>query len=376
MKIAMIGHKRIPSREGGVEVVVEKLSLRMVNLGHQVDAYNRLGHHVSGEENDLERTKNYNGIRIITIPTFQNKQLNAVVYSFLAAIRVIFGKYDVIHFHASGPCAMLWIPKLFGFHTIATLHGIDSTRAKWGGFASKYLRFGEKVASKYADDLIVLSENNKEYILKTYGREAVFIPNGIDISENREADIIKSKYNLSKNGYLLFLGRLVPEKGVHFLIDAFKNVNTNKKLVISGGISHSDSYLSELKLLSENDDRIIFTGFVQGAELEELFSNSLIYVLPSDVEGMPMSLLEAMSFGNCCLVSDIPENIEVVEEKAVSFKKGDVHDLKLKLQMLLENEQLVEKYKKNAANYILNKYNWDVIVDKTIELYEKDHSGL
>ncbi|MGE5627282.1 MAG: glycosyltransferase family 4 protein [Solirubrobacterales bacterium] len=370
MKIAMIGHKRIPSREGGVEVVVEKLSLRMVNLGHRVDVYNRLGHHVSGEENDLKRSKNYNGIRIITIPTFQNKQLNALVYSFLAAIRATFGKYDVIHFHASGPCAMLWIPKLFGIRTVATLHGIDSTRAKWGGFASRYLRFGEKVASKYADELIVLSQNNKEYILKTYGRKAVFIPNGIDISENREADIIKNKYNLDKNEYILFLGRLVPEKGVHYLIDAYKKVSTNKKLVISGGVSHSDSYLNELKLLSEDDDRIIFTGFVQGAELEELFSNPLIYVLPSDVEGMPVSLLEAMSFGNCCLVSDIPENIEVVEDKGVSFKKGDVSDLKLKLELLLEKEQLVEEYKKNAANYILNKYNWDVIVDKTLKLYK------
>lgn len=371
MKIAMIGHKRIPSREGGVEVVVEKLSLRMVKLGHQVDVYNRLGHHVSGEENDFVRLKNYNGIRIITIPTFKNKQFNALVYSFLATLRALFGKYDVIHFHASGPCAMLWIPKLFGIRTVATLHGIDSTRAKWGGFASRYLRFGEKIASKYADELIVLSENNKEYIHNTYGRKAVFIPNGIDKSEIKEADIIKKKYNLSKDGYVLFLGRLVPEKGVHYLIEAYKHVNTSKKLVIAGGVSHSDSYFDELKLMCENDKRIIFTGFVQGAELEELFSNSLIYILPSDVEGMPVSLLEGMSFGNCCLVSDIPENIEVVEERAVSFKKGDIEDLKRKLEMLLEDEQVIEEYKKNAANYILNKYNWDVIVSKTLKLYNR-----
>jgi len=371
MKIAMIGHKRIPSREGGVEIVVEELATRMVNAGHSVDVYNRRGHHVSGKEYGSGRIKFYKGIRIITIPTFQAKELNAVVYSFLAAIRGLFGGYDIIHFHASGPSAMIWIPKLFGICTVATLHGIDSLRSKWGGFASKYLRFGEKMAAVYADELIVLSKNARDYIMDTYKRETHIIPNGIAESEIREPDIIKKNYGLEKDGYILFLSRLVPEKGLHYLIEAFQGIKTGKKLVVAGGSSHSDSYVSEMKKMAETDNRILFTGFVQGQELEELFSNAYVYVLPSEVEGMPISLLEAMSYGNCCLVSDIPENIEVTGNKAVSFKKGNVEDLRHGLEMLIDDTSLTGKYKDEAKSYIIKKYNWDEIVAETLKLYEK-----
>ena len=371
MKIAMIGHKRIPSREGGIEVVVEELATRMVQRGHQVDVYNRRGHHVSGKENDSKKIKTYKGIRIITIPTFQNKQLNAVVYSILATIRALFGRYDVIHFHASGPSAMIWLPRLFGIHTVATLHGLDSTRSKWGGFATKYLRFGEKMAAKYAGELIVLSKNVQNYIFNTYGIKSQFIPNGVNKPEIREADIIKTKYDLEKDEYILFLGRIVPEKGLHYLLEAFKQIDTSKKLVIAGGASHTDSYESEIKLMAAKDCRVLMTGFVQGRELEELFSNAYVYVLPSDVEGMPISLLEAMSYSNCCLVSDICENIEVTESKALSFKKGQVEDLKQKLELLIKDKLLVHAYKSESQDYILSKYNWEDIVDKTLKLYEK-----
>ncbi|MHC1721405.1 MAG: glycosyltransferase family 4 protein [Clostridiaceae bacterium] len=371
MKIAMIGHKRIPSREGGVEIVVEELATRMVRSGHSVDVYNRGGHHVSGKEYGAERIKNYKGIRIITIPTFQAKELNALVYSFLASIRALFGGYDIIHFHASGPCAMIWIPKLFGKHTVATLHGIDSLRSKWGGFASRYLRFGEKMAAVYADELIVLSKNAQDYIIDTYERESHIIPNGIVEPKIKEADVIKKKYGLEKDGYLLFLSRIVPEKGLHYVIEAYKEINTDLKLVVAGGTSHSDSYVSKMYKLAEPDSRILFTGFVQGSELEELFSNAYVYVMPSDLEGMPISLLEAMSYGNCCLVSDIPENIEIVDDKALSFKKSDSKDLKQKLVMLINDKALTQKYKEEARGYIISKYNWEEIVADTLKLYQK-----
>jgi glycosyltransferase involved in cell wall biosynthesis len=370
MRIAMIGHKRIPSREGGVEIVVEELANRMVSKGHEVDVYNRRGHHISGREFDSGRIKSCKGVRIISIPTFQARELNALVYSFLASIRSLFGRYDVIHFHASGPCAMLWIPKIFGIRTVATLHGIDSLRSKWGGFASKYLRFGEKIAAAYADELIVLSKNAQDYIMDTYKRETHVIPNGITEPKIREAEVIEKKYGLEKDGYILFLSRLVPEKGLHYLIDAFKGIKTDKKLVVAGGSSHSESYVNEIKKMAESDSRILFTGFVQGQELEELFSNAYIYVLPSELEGMPISLLEAMSYGNCCLVSDIPENIEVAGNKAASFKTGDVADLRNNLQMLLDDKSLTRIYKFGAKSYIIGKYNWDDIVSETLKLYE------
>ena len=342
MKIAMIGHKRIPSREGGIEIVVEELATKMVEEGHEVYAYNRAGHHVSGAENDGAKLKEYNGIHIITVPTSEKKSLNAVVYSVLATIHALFCHYDVIHYHASGPCAMLWLPHLFGIHTVATIHGIDSQRAKWGGFATKYLEFGEKCAAKYADELIVLSEGNKQYFKEKYGREATLIPNGVTEPDVLGANIITEQFGLKKDDYILFLARIVPEKGLHYLIKAYKQIRTDKKLVIVGGTSHSNDYLL----------------------------SSDIFIQTSRHEGMPMGILEAMSYGNCCLVSDINETAGVVQDKGITFKKGDVEDLKNKLIELLDDETKVETYKGQAASFILNKYNWDDVVKRTIQLYK------
>ncbi len=372
MKIAMIGHKRIPSREGGVEIVVEKLAERMVAQGHEVYAYNRKGHHVSGKENDTKAVKEYKGIHIITVPTFEKKSLNAFVYSVLASIHAIFQNYDVIHYHASGSCAMLWLPKLFGIHTVATIHGLDSQRSKWGGFASKYLQFGEKMAAKYADELIVLSEGNRKYFKDMYGRNATLIPNGVEKPELKEAKLILERYGLKKRSYILFLARIVPEKGLHYLIEAFKDIETDKKLCIVGGTSHSGEYVEQVVKMAEDDPRIMFLGFQQGAALEELFSNAYLYVLPSDVEGMPISLLEAMSYGNCCVVSDIVENADVVEDKGVTFEKSNVKSLEKELKNLLEDERIVNMLKAESREFITRKYNWDEVVEKTIQLYEKE----
>ncbi|SFO24631.1 Glycosyltransferase involved in cell wall bisynthesis [Pseudobutyrivibrio sp. UC1225] len=370
MKIAMIGHKRIPSREGGIEIVVEELASKMVAEGHEVYAYNRAGHHVSGAENDIQVGKMYKGIHLITVPTSQKKSLNATIYSVLATLHAVFHHYDVIHYHASGSCAMLWLPHLLGIHTVATIHGIDSQRAKWGGFATRYLEFGEKCAAKYADELIVLSEGNKKFFKDKYGREATLIPNGIGKPEILEAQEITEQFGLKKDEYILFLARIVPEKGLHYLIKAYKQIHTDKKLVIVGGTSHSNDYVSKIKRAAREDDRIMLLGFQQGKVLEELYSNAYLYVLPSDVEGMPISLLEAMSYGNCCLVSDINETAGVVADKGITFKKGDVDDLKEKLIQLLDNKTEVCAYKEQAADYVLGKYNWDDVVTRTIELYK------
>ena len=172
LKIAMLGHKRIPSREGGVEIVVEELSTRMVALGHEVTCYNRKGHHVSGKEFDEEKLKEYKGIKLKTVPTINLRGIAAMSSSIFAAIKAAFGKYDVIHFHAEGPCAMLWLPKLFGKRCIATIHGLDHQRAKWGKLASTYIMLGEKCAVKFADEIIVLSESVQKYFKETYGKEA------------------------------------------------------------------------------------------------------------------------------------------------------------------------------------------------------------
>lgn len=372
LKIAMLGHKRIPSREGGIEIVVEELATRMVSLGHDVTCYNRKGHHVSGQEFDnTPHNGIYKGVKIKYVFTIDKKGLAAMTSSFFAAVKAEFGKYDVVHFHAEGPCAMMWIPKMFGKRCVATIHGLDWARSKWGGFATKYIKFGEKVAVKCADEIIVLSKNVQQYFKDTYNRETVFIPNGVSKPEIREAKEITEKFGLEKDSYILFLGRIVPEKGVHYLVEAFKNITTDKKLVIAGGASDTDGYMNELKTLANGDDRIIFTGFVQGRILEELYRNAFIYTLPSDLEGMPLSLLEAMSYGNCVLGSDISEIAEVVEDKAVMFQKSDVGSLQEKLQWLVDNADVVNDYKDIATEFICDKYDWDDVVEETLKLYRK-----
>ena len=377
LRSCMFGHKRIPSREGGIEVVVEELSTRMVKLGHQVTCYNRGGHHVSGKEFDGERLHEYKGVKLKTVPTINRKGLTAVSSSFFAALASAFGRYDVVHIHAEGPAAMCWIPKLFGKRVVVTIHGLDWQREKWkNGFGSKYIHLGEKMAVKYADEIIVLSKGVQEYFQKTYGRKTLFIPNGVNRPVLRKADLIKNKFGIDKDGYVLFLGRIVPEKGLRYLIEAYKELHTDKKLVIAGGSSDTDDFMQEIQTLATGDDRIIFTGFVAGQALEELYSNAYLYLLPSDLEGMPLSLLEAMSYGNCCVVSDIAECSEVVEDKAVTFQKSNVQDLKEKLQRLCDDPATVQKYKNEAADFICSKYNWDEITQKTLEVYEDRYENL
>ena len=366
----MFGHKRIPSREGGIEIVVEELATRMVALGNDVTCFNRKGHHVSGSQFDTEVSKEYKGVKLKQVITVNKKGLAAMSSSFFAAFRSAFGKYGVVHIHAEGPAAMCWLPKLFGKKVVVTVHGLDWARAKWGGFATKYIKWGEKQAVKHADSIIVLSRNVQDYFKKEYGRDTVFIPNGVDRPEKREATEIKKLWGLEKDSYVLFLGRLVPEKGLKYLVEAWKEIKTEKKLVIAGGSSDTEVFLNELKAMSP--ENVVFTGFQQGRVLEELYSNAYIYCLPSDLEGMPLSLLEAMSYGNCCLVSDIPECAEVVEDKAVVFRHSEVNELKKALQHLLDNLEMVSKYKAEAQGFICKKYNWDDVVDKTLTIYNKE----
>lgn len=363
LNIVMFGHKRIPSREGGIEVVVEELATRMVAKGHNVTCYNRTGRNIIGDR-QLNR-KEYKGVKIKEVFTIERKGFAAMTSSLFAAINSAFSNADVVHIHAEGPAFFSFIPKLFKKKVVVTVHGLDWMRGKWGRFASWYIKCGEKNAVRFADDIIVLSHSMQDYFKNQYGRNTTYIPNGVNKPQILEANEITDKWGLEKDSYVLFLGRLVPEKGVHYLIEAFKGIE-NKKLVIVGEGSDSKEYEDDLKKTANN---VIFTGFQDGRVLEELYSNAYLYCLPSDVEGMPLSLLEAMSYGNCCLTSDIAECTEVVEDKAVVFRKGNIDDLREKLKMLCENTEIVQKYKDEARKYILDKYNWDHVLYKTLNLY-------
>ena len=366
----MIGHKYVPSREGGVEIVVEELATRMASLGHDVTLFNR-------KRKEYERTNAYKGCKIKEIFTVNKKSLDAIVYAYFATRRakklIKRGLVDVVHFHAEGPCFFLNLlpkpEKRKGCKIVVTIHGLDWQRGKWGSFASKILKKCEKKAVKYADEIIVLSKNNVDYFKKTYKRSTTFIPNGVGKPLFHSPEIIKQKYGLDKNQYVLFLARIVPEKGLHYLIDAWNKLcekkKIDKKLVIAGGASHSDDYYQGIMKCIKGIKSIIATGFVQGQELQELYSNAFLYVLPSDVEGMPMSLLEALSYGRTCLVSNIPENLEVIDNTCYSFKKGDVDDLTTKLEIILGAEQ--KKVESDRERIFV----WDDIVEKTINLYKQ-----
>lgn len=350
MKIAMIGHKQIPGRSGGVEVVVEELATRMAKE-NEVIVYNR--------KNKEKQPKEYKGVKINTTFTINKKSLDALIYSFFASIKILFKKVDVIHYHALGPSVMLLIPKFFKKKAkiVVTVHGLDYKRAKWKGMGSKYLKLGEKITVKYADEIIVLSKNMKQYFLETYNRKTTYIPNGISSTKIRDANIIKQKYDLEKNDYILFLSRLVPEKGLDYLIDAYNELNTNKKLVIAGNSSNTNKYVDYIYEKTKNNPNIIMTGFVSGEELDEFYSNAYVYVLPSEVEGMPITLLEALSYNIPIITSDIPENVEVIGYEN-TFKNKDYKDLKEKLKC------------PKKVNINLDKYNWENITKDTLNLYK------
>lgn len=368
----MIGHKTVPSRDGGVEIVVEELSTRMVQEGHNVTLFNR-------KRKNNPSSDNYKGVKLIDIFTINKKSLDAIIYSYFATKRAIKeakkGKYDVIHFHAEGPCNFL---KKFGKlgskkrskmpKVIVTIHGLDWQRGKWGGLATKILLRGERQAVKYADEVIVLSQNNKKYFKEKYNRETLFIPNGVTPAITHEPEIIKDKWDLEKNNYVLFLARLVPEKGTHYLVEAWKQLKnetkTDKKLVIAGGASHSQDYFNQIREMTKNDDSIIMTGFVTGQTLHELYTNAYLYVLPSDIEGMPMSLLEALSYGNCCLVSNIPENTEIINDNCYIFEKGNIADLKNKIKEILDLNV-------NSHERLYQVYTWEDVVKKSIDIYKR-----
>ncbi len=372
MKVAMVGHKVIPSRRGGIENVLTALCPLLAESGIDVICYNRSSDKVENEYVGTVKDNKYRNVTLKNAWTIKGRGLSAMVASFTAAICASFGKYDIVHFHAEGPCAAMWIPKMFGKHCVATVHGLDWQREKWGkGFASKYIKFGERVMVKCADEIIVLSESAGEYFKETYNRETVLIHNGIDKPAKKEADEITRLYGLSKDDYICIVSRLTAEKGVHYLIDAYNSVKTDKKLVIAGDTSDTDEYVEMLKQKASGNPKIIFTGFISGDVLKEIYSNAYLVTLPSDIEGMSLSLLEALAYENAVLCSDIPENTLVTEDKAMHFRKSDIKDLADKLQKMCDNEELVGKLKSGTDEFILKKYNWNDVAEATVELYKK-----
>lgn len=364
MNIAMIGQKGIPALSGGIEKHVEEIGKRLVRLGHNVDVFCR-PHYTDKSETQ------YEGINLIHRPTINSKHLDAIVHTAFCSFESIFRKYDIVHFHALGPSTLSFIP--FNKKVVVTVHGLDWKRQKWGRIAKTFLRLGEYTSVKFPNETIVVSKTLKKYYEEKYNSKVNYIPNGVFINEKKSSNEIL-KFRLETDEYILFLARLVPEKGCHYLIDAYKKLNTNKKLVIAGDSSHSDKYVEEL--IQHKSENIIFTGFVTGDLLKELYSNAYLYILPSEIEGLPITLLEAMSYGKCVLASDISENIEAIidvddSQCGFSFKSGDTYDLSMKMNYLLDNPELVKSTGLIAKERVKKYYDWDHITGQIEEVYTK-----
>lgn len=360
MKIAMIGQKGVPATYGGIERHVEELATRLVQRGHEVSVYCRMHY---------TRTRGtHRGIHLIRHPTIKTKHMDAISHCTMASVDALFREFDIVHYHALGPSLFALLPRAVGKRSVVSIHGLDWQREKWGRFARSFLKFCEGPAVRFPDRTIVVSRTLRDYFADRFSIEPVFIPNGTPIPEPRPLAKLK-KHGLHEGRYLLFVGRLVPEKGCHTLIEAFNRLDTDAKLVMAGGSSFSSDYVESLKRMAEGNDRIIMLDYVYGDVLEELWSNAYVVVHPSVLEGLSIALLEALSFGKCVLVSDIPENLEVAESCAVTFRTRDVDHLESQMRALLDDPELVGSFEVRCREHIRENYSWDVVVDGVEKVY-------
>ena len=358
MKIAMFGIKGVPV-PAGAENVAEQVGSRLAERGHQVTLYVR-SHYTP------PALKEYKGMRLVHLPSIPTKNFDAITHSFLSGLAVLFSDANIVHIHSTGNSVFSFLPRLFGKKTIVQSHGLDWQRAKWGYLAKLYLRLTDYSTVYFPNTVTAVSQKMTNYYQNLTNRKVFYIPNGIAPSEKLAPNLIAS-YGLEGNDYIFFASRFVPEKGAHYLIEAFNRIKTTKKLVLAGDGSFGDPYAEDLK--KQASDRVIFPGFVQGALLQELLSNAYIYILPSEMEGLSTGLLEAMSFGNCVLVSDIEENIEAIGQAGFTFKSKNVDDLEEKLRILINDEKLTESYRIQAKQHVLSTYDWETTTDQIEELY-------
>ena len=361
MRIAMIGQRGVPATHGGVERHVEELGARLAALGDEVTVFTRPNY------TDPQLTQ-YRGMRLKSLPTIGTKHLDAIVHSALATFACWVGGYDVVHYQALGPCLVSPLARLRGRKVVATIHGQDWRRAKWGGFAASVLRVAEWCALRVPHKTICVSES----LTNSYGEEGyrnvVCVPNGISIESGEDPGIL-NEFGLSDQAYVLFAGRLVPEKGAHYLIAAHRAIDSSLPLVIAGDTSMSDQYVRELR--AAGGDNVIFVGYQYGPQLAALFRRAALFVLPSDLEGLPIVLLEALGYGVPVLASDIPPNVEILGESGAYFQAGSVDDLSAALSRMLGGPEGLRQHAEELRVRAIAMYDWDEVARQTHAVYRE-----
>lgn len=352
MKIAMLGGRGVPARYSGSETCIEEVGARLVERGHEVIVYCR-------RHNSQTNAKSFKGMKRVVLPSVNTKSLDTLSHDLVSLVHnLVSERADVLHFHGMGNSLFLPWLKLMPGKTVITVDGPDWERPKWGWLARKVLKFSARLGVSMADAIIIDSLVSQRYYRERFGKETTYIPYGADVIETRSSDALVD-YGLEERGYLLFVGRLVPDKGVHFLIEAFEGLKTDLELVIVGDSPLFPEYVQRLK--STQDPRIKFLGYVFGEPYRQLCAHAFAYVQPSLVEGTSPALLAAMGAGNCVIVNSIPENLETIGDAGLSFARNDPRDLRRVLQTLLDRPDVVERYRIKARQRVKEVYNWDRI---------------
>lgn len=369
MKIAMIGQKGIPTQFGGIERHVEALAVRLGGMGHEVIVYTRAWY-------AAPKARFSKGVSTVATPTVKSKNLDAIVHTFTSTVHALGQGVDVIHYHGVGPSLLSWIPRIFAprVKVVATFHCIDRKHQKWGLIARIMLGLGERAACLFPHQTITVSKTLEAYCENRYNRAARYVPNGIDTPGRIGTDLLKN-FGLKKDGYVVMVSRLVRHKGAHHLIAAYRELKrrgqtAGKKLVIVGDSAFTDSYVAEIKKMAEGERDILFTGYLKGKPLEQVFAGSYAVVHPSESEGLPIAVLEAMAYGKTVLASDIPENMEVVRDHGMSFRNKSVADLTRKLRALIANPELAAAKGRAAKAFVLEHYHWDDVAKETQRVYQ------
>ncbi len=364
LKVAMIGSKGLPASFGGIERHVEEIGGRLAARGHEIVVFGRRPFCANGT---------YRGMQVRLLPSIPTKNLDTATNSLTASVATLFAPYDVIHYHGIGPSLFSWIPSMLGKVTVATIHAPDYRQRKWGPVARHLLRRGERTAVRSCSAAIAVSRLMTRELESRYGREVLYIPNGANVADPiafGEA----ARLGIESGRYILTVGRFIVEKGFHTLIRAFRRVETDLKLVIVGDARFEETYAARLRRLAGG--RVLFPGYISGPHLDELYAHCSFYVLPSLVEGLPISLLEAMGNGCPVLVSDIPENLEVSEGIAVTFERDNEEDLARAIRdMLRLSDSQREELGKKGRERVEGDYSWDRITDEIEQLYRRLEDG-
>ncbi len=368
LRVAFIGGRGVISKYSGIETYYEEVGQRLVEMGHEVTIYCR--------NYFTPPLKEHNGMRLIRLPTIRSKHLETVIHTLLSTAHALTQRYDVVHYHALGPALFSSLPRIFGTKTAVTVQGLDWQRKKWGRLASAVLRLGERASVSLPNATMVVSQALRLRYRETHGVEAFYVPNGGILRERREPCSLQ-EWGLDSGKYILFLGRFSPEKGCHLLVEAFEqliaqsgaSIDPDVKLVMAGAASYCDDYSRELR--THASDRIRMLDWISGERLDELLTHAMIFVLPSDLEGLSLALLDAMGAGLCVLTSDVPENCEVVDGAGFTFERGNSADLADRLRFLIANPTARNAAGRTARKRIEREYQWQKVAEGIERVYFK-----